>query len=189
MKLRYKRARPSCANNWASLSKPLIRKISSMNTVLPKRARKPRTWTEDERIKHRLIVNAHYYRNREKRIAQTTAWARANPEKARAKVKRWFQRNPEYHAATRAKRHARKLQCSPSWLTADDLQAVWDFYAEAKLWTQLTGIEHCVDHICPMQGDGICGLHVPWNLGVLSRSENAKKHNRWVEADCLPAFV
>jgi 5-methylcytosine-specific restriction endonuclease McrA len=50
-------------------------------------------------------------------------------------------------------------------------------YRIATKTTKLTGEEYVVDHIFPLQADNSCGLHVPWNLRVITRYENAAKHN------------
>ena len=52
------------------------------------------------------------------------------------------------------------------------------FYREARLLTKETGKRHEVDHIIPLQGKDVCGLHVPWNLQILVGKENTSKHNK-----------
>lgn len=51
-------------------------------------------------------------------------------------------------------------------------------YHFAKILTQITGLPYRVDHIVPLQGRGVTGLHVPWNLQALPAVENWRKHNR-----------
>lgn len=83
-------------------------------------------------------------------------------------------------AARSMKRYSRKLKAAPMWLTAQQLQEIKFFYIEAKRLEKETGIKYHVDHIVPLQGENVCGLHVPWNLQVLSATENLQKSNKLV---------
>jgi hypothetical protein len=80
--------------------------------------------------------------------------------------------------ALNAKRKARKLQATPNWLTSEELDQIEEFYKEAQTLKSVTGKQYHVDHIVPLQGKSVCGLHVPWNLQILEASENIRKSNK-----------
>lgn len=79
-------------------------------------------------------------------------------------------------SAYTAKRRAAKLRATPSWANAAAIKTI---YEEAKRLSILTGIPHHVDHIIPLQGSLVCGLHVENNLQILTASENSRKKNRF----------
>lgn len=83
------------------------------------------------------------------------------------------------NAAT-AKRRATKLLATPRWLTSEHYVQIEAFYTLAKDLEIQTGIKHHVDHIVPLQGNNVSGLHVPWNLQVIKAEDNIKKGNRFV---------
>jgi len=88
------------------------------------------------------------------------------------------QKYPEKGRYYRAKYRAAKLLATPIWLTDKQLSQIEYYYNMAKLIQDISGEETHVDHIIPLQGKEVCGLHVPWNLQILSRTDNLKKSNR-----------
>ncbi|CAN5766843.1 hypothetical protein BH09PSE5_BH09PSE5_08440 [soil metagenome] len=76
-----------------------------------------------------------------------------------------------YHAN---KRRVAKIQRTPSWANESAILAV---YREARRMTVETGIDYHVDHIIPLQGKHVCGLHVETNLQIITGSENSRKRN------------
>lgn len=80
-----------------------------------------------------------------------------------------------------AKRRAAKIQATPVWLTDADLLSIEQFYIDAHILEADTGNKYHVDHIVPLQGEKVCGLHVPWNLQVIPAVENLRKSNKLEE--------
>jgi hypothetical protein len=66
----------------------------------------------------------------------------------------------------------------PAWLDNEQIAAIQWFYDEARRLTRETGVSHVVDHVAPLNGAHSCGLHVPWNLQVLTDSANKSKRFR-----------
>lgn len=94
-------------------------------------------------------------------------------------------RNRKYSKTNRAKRNANwykyfasKLQRTPKWLTKEHFKQIEEFYIISKLFQMYTGQKYHVDHIVPLRGENVSGLHVPWNLTVLLESENCRKYNK-----------
>ena len=100
-----------------------------------------------------------------------------NRESALLKNERWRKENPERIAALSAKRRSAKLERTPSWLSEAQHEEILTFYIKAAELTASTGIEHHVDHIVPLRGKTVSGLHVPWNMQVITATENLKKNN------------
>jgi len=135
-----------------------------------------------------------YERNKELTKERARAWELANPEKATAKKIKWRQENREKHntvnriwnsknkhvkAALEGKRRAAQLQRTPEWLTDTDLWVIEEAYHLAQLRTNLFKFPWHVDHIIPLQGKSVSGLHVPSNLRVIPGNENVKKSNKY----------
>ena len=115
--------------------------------------------------------------------ARNAAYYVAHKDEASTRMKTWRKANPHIHNALEAKRRAVKLQATPPWLTKDDFAAIQQFYTMSNQLTELNGKIYHVDHIIPLLGKTVCGLHVPWNLQILDGPENLAKSNKLV----LPA--
>jgi hypothetical protein len=76
-------------------------------------------------------------------------------------------------------RDAAKKNRTPSWLSNDDHWMIKQAYDIAAKRTQMLGIEFHVDHIVPLQGKTVSGLHVPWNLQVIPAKLNQQKSNHF----------
>ncbi len=70
---------------------------------------------------------------------------------------------------------------SPKWLDAIQKAQIQEFYDIASALNTQCGGRHEVDHIVPLKGRNVSGLHVPWNLQILKKEENLSKGNRLLE--------
>lgn len=105
------------------------------------------------------------------------AYQKKNPELSRLSRNEWHKRNRGKVIANNAKRKASKRQRTPSWLSKDDYRAIRTEYELAAWCSDVMGVPYHVDHIVPLQGKTVCGLHVPWNLQVIPASVNLSKYN------------
>lgn len=122
-----------------------------------------RKW-HDQNREHR----SHYFRN----------WRERNLEHLARSFAAWDKANRPKRIARKARRKAAKKQAAVAWANLAAMDAI---YAEAVRLTQETGIRHEVDHIYPLQGELVCGLHCEANLQILTKTENIRKLNRMPE--------
>lgn len=143
--------------------------------------------------------------NPEKRRANLNAWKKRNPDKHNSYVKNarqkkpelynthsksWIQRNPEKRKQVTAEyskknldkilantnaRRARLLNACPKWVSVQDIRKIYELRKQISIDT---GVVHHVDHIVPLRGKTVCGLHVPWNLRIIPASQNFRKGAR-----------
>lgn len=141
------------------------------------RNKEHKEWYEVNK-ERRLEVSIKWNKeNKEKKRKNDNAWWGNNPDKRYAKFKRFHENNPHKNAEYVAKRRAAKLQRTPEWLTEDHLWMIEEVYELSQLRSKATGVDHHVDHIVPLQGKDVSGLHVPWNLQVIPWYDNLSKSN------------
>ena len=121
----------------------------------------------------RLALQSWYQKNKQK---EKEDYVKNRKEKLQYQ-KDYVASNRHIKRNSDAKRRAIKLSAKPKWLTGDDLFAIKQFYYLAKLLESLTNLKYHVDHIVPLQGENVCGLHVPWNLQIITAQENLSKSN------------
>lgn len=112
-------------------------------------------------------------RNREAANARNKRWEDENRERVNARIAQWQKANPEKSSARTMRRHAAKLQRVPGWA---DQSAIGMIYRAAQL-ARVTWPEHeiHVDHVIPLRGKSVSGLHVHHNLQILTGVANRTK--------------
>jgi hypothetical protein len=154
---------------------------------------------------YRTKKKEYYAKNKEKILARSIAWQKANPDKTNEKNRLWLERNPDktaqYYLAAKTKnphrlaelrkawsaahpwikaesvaaRRARKKNATPKWANPFFMR---EAYHLARLRTAATGFKWEVDHFYPLQSKAVCGLHVEHNLQVIPKFVNQQKSNK-----------
>ena len=92
----------------------------------------------------------------------------------------WKVNNKTQVLADNKVRRRKHREATPPWLTRKQKSEIRQLYQIAITMTQTTGEQYVVDHIVPLRSHEVCGLHVPWNLRVITQEENLKKSNKLV---------
>jgi len=125
---------------------------------------------------------AYYEANKEKILERCRQHHLENPERKKELARQWKKNNPDKVRLYNANRKKQTKVATPSWTTPDDKFIVQEVYYSAVQKERATGIKYHVDHVVPLRGRNVCGLHVWWNLQVLPASENLSKSNSFEEA-------
>jgi hypothetical protein len=94
-------------------------------------------------------------------LAYGRAWGKANPGKALAHCRL---------------RQLAKLRRTPAWA---DLKRIRELYVLAARLSKEMCIKMHVDHVFPLKGKHVSGLHVPENLRIISAVKNIRKSNKF----------
>ncbi|WP_171124572.1 hypothetical protein [Ruegeria sp. HKCCA4707] len=162
------------------------------------RSRGPRNVSNGKRLTYSELSEEHRTRLRAKqrrwfknldreerdKINQSQREARKNnPERlasARASCRNHWLKNREQYVEKKRRYEAAKLRRTPPWLTDRDIAEMRLAYSMASNLEYENGKKYEVDHITPLQGEKVSGLHVPWNLQVIPANENRSKGNKFL---------
>ena len=98
-------------------------------------------------------------------------------EKYNEKRREHYYKNKWQYRARDARRRASEINATPNWLTNRQKETIKSVYRTCQKVSERTGKQHHVDHIVPLKGENVCGLHVPWNLSIIPATMNLKKGN------------
>ena len=113
--------------------------------------------------------------NPEKMAAYKKKWSKENKARKNKLASEWKKKNSHKVLANTRSRQALKLNATPAW--ADKVAIDYIYYA-AKVIERVYGTKWHVDHIIPLKGKNVCGLHVQNNLQLLAPLDNLKKSNK-----------
>lgn len=111
-----------------------------------------------------------YAKKKETILAYAKEWRDKNPEYASVKSAEWRKGNPGLVNFYKATDRAYRRDAVPAWADKQQIVAIYDEAKEKGL---------VVDHKVPLRGKTVCGLHIEYNLQLLTRSENARKYNKF----------
>lgn len=145
-----------------------------------------RRWKDEHKEEVRRYAKAYEERNRVKRlkylhdnsskISETHRLYRLNnKDKKRESCERYRLNNKEVAA-----RHRKGVRRASTYTSEVDSLTIKGMYLLRDLLTLSTGMTHHVDHIIPINGVSVSGLHVAGNLQILTATDNIRKSNKWV---------
>jgi hypothetical protein len=118
--------------------------------------------------------------NAEHKAEQDREYAVKYPERRTSARKKWVANNPGADRAAKANNKAARKKRVPTWLSDEDKWMIAEAYELAALRTELFGFSWHVDHIIPLNGKKVSGLHVPANLQVVPWFVNLAKSNKYL---------
>jgi hypothetical protein len=164
---RHREAQIAKMANWRNANRDKMRAASD-------------NWKANNPEANRQSAKAYREEHAEQRAKGMRDWRDRNLDHVNAYRSEWLSQNGGLMAAHGAKRRAAKYQAAPNWLTSEHHAEIAEIYRQSQHLSASTGVPHHVDHIVPLQNKVVSGLHVPWNLRIITAQENVRKKNRLI---------
>jgi hypothetical protein len=122
---------------------------------------------------------------RSRQRANSRNYIANNKEIVSKRDKEWRSNNHGIQNAFTAKRRARKLNATPVWANKELIKSTYVECEEINIINKMCGGSDVfvVDHIIPLQGKFVSGLHIESNLQIITAFDNAQKANKFNEED------
>jgi Lhr-like helicase len=131
-----------------------------------------------EILESRKEYQKQYYENNIEKILE---YYQKNKDNICIRNKKYRESNKDKILARNAKRRADKIKATPKWLSKEQLLEISFYYWLCNSMSEDNDVKYHVDHIVPLRGKDVCGLHVPWNLQILEASDNIRKSNKLLQ--------
>lgn len=131
-------------------------------------------WQIKNKEKRKEICKRYYQKNKDKHNLLVSNWRNKNLDRFKAYSKQWKRDNKEKVCLSSKIRNKRVKLATPPWAKKGNImEEIKKIYSNCK-----KGFH--VDHIVPLKGKNVCGLHLPWNMQIISAKENSKKNNKFL---------
>lgn len=128
---------------------------------------------------HSKRNSKHYYDNHQENRERLSKYYYDNHDREKEYRRQHYRNNKSAYLANNYLRDKRIKIATPNWLTKEMRNEIKLKYLISGRLSSIHKVEYHVDHIVPICGDKVCGLHVPWNLQVILGEENLQKSNNF----------
>lgn len=172
-------------SHWANKEKCNHRSRNYYRQNRDELRKKAAAYRERNKIAIRQAYQQYYYNNQQRLIQYSREYRRRHPDSVKIARQRHYKAQKHRYIARNALRRARQFQATPFWLTEEQVNSMNLIYELRDALSRNTGMEYHVDHIVPLKAKNYfngrychvaCGLHVPWNLQVVPKTQNLKKN-------------
>lgn len=124
----------------------------------------------------------YYKKNRQNKLLWQKEYRQKNldarQEYDRTHSKIYYENNKASALEKSSRRRAKKILATPCWADEEHKKRLLSIYKTCRNVSRRTGKTHHVDHIVPLKGENVCGLHVWWNLRIVPAKMNLSKGNK-----------